>query len=442
MMTQTETTARNNKDRKNDKMNIFLSRCLRRATRTHFHALALAFVLASASVCLAVIPEPQNILYGTITLDNSPVTAAMTNVIVEAFRATNGPAVASYRMGSDPQVGNYYSLGVPVESVAPITDTNSSQVGDNLIIRLYDASGLRSQTNFTIVERGSVLRLDFGATVADSDGDGLPDAWELRWFGNLSKGPHDIAANGQTVLFNFIAGTDPTDPYATWKLNINLTNGLKRVWFLAAAASGPGYDGLTRLYGLQYRPALNTGAWADVAGYTNLVGSNQIVSYFPPGPGPLGFYRCRFALLGYTPPPVTPLPPVDSDGDGLPDAWEVLHFGTLDHDASYVCSNGRTALQNYIAGTDPNSPGSAFKLAIAPNNGQPWVSFTALRAQGVGYDGKTRFYTLESSTSPVVPFVAVAGFSNILAADQVVNLPTGSGPARFFRARASLQGPE
>src|SRR5262249_12070547 len=130
-----------------------------------------------------------------------------------------------------------------------------------------------------------------------------------------------------------------------------------------------------------------------------------------------------------------------TDRDGLPDAWEMLHFGTLDHNASYMCSNGLTALQNHIAGTDPNMPGSAFKLAITPNNGQPRVSFTALRAQGVGYDGKSRFYTLESSTSPLVPFVAVAGYSNILGADQVVNFPTGSGPARFFRARVSLQGP-
>lgn len=92
-----------------------------------------------------VIPEPPNVLYGTIILEGAPVTASMTNVIVEARRVANGPVVASYRMGADPQVGDFYSLRVPVESVLPIADASSSQAGDTVLISLRDANGIRAQ---------------------------------------------------------------------------------------------------------------------------------------------------------------------------------------------------------------------------------------------------------------------------------------------------------
>src|SRR5204863_10122132 len=113
----------------------------------------LALLLLTCTTSLAIIPEPDNILYGTITLDNLPVTAAMTNVIIEARRTTNGPAIATYRMGSDQQAGNSYSLQVSIESLAPIADTNASQAGDALLILLRDDSGIRGHTTSTIVKR-------------------------------------------------------------------------------------------------------------------------------------------------------------------------------------------------------------------------------------------------------------------------------------------------
>ena len=45
----------------------------------------------------------------------------------------------------------------------------------------------------------------------DSDGDGLPDAWEIATFGNLdSDGDSDPDGDGLTVAEEFAAGTDPT----------------------------------------------------------------------------------------------------------------------------------------------------------------------------------------------------------------------------------------
>jgi len=259
----------------------------------------LAFFLCSSTTTLAIVPEPDNILYGSVTLDNVPVTAAMTNVVIEARRTTNGPAIASYRMGSDQQVGNFYALKLSIESVVPINDANSSQAGDSLFIVLRDNSGVRGQTNFTVVERGAAQRFDFGLSVIDIDGDGLPDGWEFRYFGNLSKTPGSITTNGQTVVQHFIAGTDPNNPNGGFRLYIDKSNDLKHVWFTAARAEGPGYDGMTRLYTLQYRPVLESGFWANVPGYISITGSNQTVNYYPPELGDVGFYRACITLLGF-----------------------------------------------------------------------------------------------------------------------------------------------
>jgi hypothetical protein len=269
----------------------------------------LPLLLAANS--LATIPEPDNIVYGSITLDGVPVTAAMTNVVIEARRTTNGPAIAIYRMGSDQQAGSFYSLKLSIESVPPIGNAGASQAGDALFILLRDNSGIRGRTNFTVVERGAVQRLDFGLAVSDSDGDGLPDSWELVHFGGLGQIPGNLTTNGQTVLQHFIAGTDPANPNGGFRLQIDLTNNLKHVWFTAVPAEGPGYEGMTRVYTLQYRPVLNAGFWTDVPGYINVPGANQTVNYFTGGLGDIGFYRACISLLGFNLPPGGVGPPLN-----------------------------------------------------------------------------------------------------------------------------------
>jgi hypothetical protein len=256
----------------------------------------LVLLLGSPVTSQALIPEPDNILYGTITLDGLMVTATQTNVVVEARRTANGPAIASYRMGADAQVGSFYSLKIPNESLSPMSDAAATPTGDVLFITLQDGSGLRGQTNYTVQERGSVARVDFGTAVFDSDGDLLPDAWELQYANNLSWAATNLTANGQTVLQHYIAGTNPNDPQGGFRLQINETNALKRVWFVAARAEGPGYEGKARRYTLEFRANPNAGSWTELAGYVNVVGSNQTVNYFTPGMGSPGFYRTRISL--------------------------------------------------------------------------------------------------------------------------------------------------
>ena len=81
----------------------------------------------------------------------------------------------------------------------------------------------------------------------------------------------------------------------------------------------------------------------------------------------------------------------DTDGDGLPDAWERL----INPDISKVRpgddsdKDGMTNLQEYLAGTYAFDPKDGFTLNIVRvNNGAPVLEFTAIRG---------RTYTLQGS---------------------------------------------
>lgn len=81
------------------------------------------------------------------------------------------------------------------------------------------------------------------------------------------------------------------------------------------------------------------GFWTDVPGFVGITEQNQVANYFTPSAGPPGFYRVGISLAGLVPSPRT----VDTDGDGLPDAWETLSFGTLTCNRCFICANGQTA---------------------------------------------------------------------------------------------------
>ena len=244
----------------------------------------------------AVVSEPDNVLYGSITLNNQPVTSERIDVIVEARRTVNGPAIARYRMGSTLRLGNFYSLRIPVES-APVTNPDASQTGDNLVIVVSDLSGRRIEAAYRVADRANVQRLDLGSSVPDSDGDGLPDSWEFAHFGNLSSGPNTLAANGQSTRYNYLTGSDPNNANSLFRLTLQPSGGQLAVSFFARQSAGVGYEGVARYYSLE--SATNTlGPWNGLAGYTNRLGNNQTITYQRPLPTTPEFYRGRVWLQG------------------------------------------------------------------------------------------------------------------------------------------------
>lgn len=259
---------------------------------------ALAATILSCLPAAATISEPDNLLYGSITLDNAAVTSSRTEVVVEARRTLNGPAVASYRMGSDERAGNFYSLSIPLESVSSPVSPDASLTGQSLFIVVTDPSGIRADHSYTVGQRGEVLRLDFGAPVPDADGNGLPDLWELAHFGATGLDPQAVNPNGHTTLENFVAGTNPNDGTSRFKVNAGIEGAQRKVWFFARAAEGPGYQGVTRFYTLEKSPDLSAGSWMGVPGFIDVPADNQTVIHLAPLAGPRAFYRGKVRVQG------------------------------------------------------------------------------------------------------------------------------------------------
>jgi hypothetical protein len=249
----------------------------------------LATVLTLAAlVTLVTVPppaaeeisEPDNILYGTIVIGTNTVTAARSDVVVEARRTPAGPAVASYRMGTNPGLGSFYLLRVPVEAFGPVAHANASLAGETLYIVLRDASGVQGEAAYTIPERGAAHRVNFGVAVPDSDGNGLPDVWEIARLGGTGQNPNaDVDGDGQSNMKEWIAGTDPADRNDAFRVTIQETSGQIEVAFVALRAEGPGYEGVTRSYSLQSSTNLGSGLWSSLPGLTDVVGNNQTVQY-------------------------------------------------------------------------------------------------------------------------------------------------------------------
>ena len=89
--------------------------------------------------------------------------------------------------------------------------------GPTNFVNLYTSPGqwggrkVRVQGNLIIVFTGAGFDVYENKGLLDSDQDGLPDSWEMKWFGTLNYGPmddfnHDGLLNGAAYL----AGTDPT----------------------------------------------------------------------------------------------------------------------------------------------------------------------------------------------------------------------------------------
>ena len=74
--------------------------------------------------------------------------------------------------------------------------------------------GGSNQVAFSAVDAAGVPEVVVLAAQADTDGDGLPDAWEQQYFHHLGVDPDaDPDGDGLTNLQEYEQGTDPTDPF-------------------------------------------------------------------------------------------------------------------------------------------------------------------------------------------------------------------------------------
>ncbi len=153
-------------------------------------------ITGSVSAVFYVNTNDQIVAYSNttpVTL-NSTVSNGWNKFVIECDYVSK---VWKLSLNEVPMVGNFAFYGSPAEFSA---------------IEIIESS-----TNTTFLDS---INITDSLDGDDTDGDGLPDTWETIYFGDVSPDPLDLASNGvNTVLGCYIAGIDPTDPDAFFKLS-------------------------------------------------------------------------------------------------------------------------------------------------------------------------------------------------------------------------------
>jgi hypothetical protein len=141
----------------------------------------------------------------------------------------------------------------------------------------------------TAAEIGTIYAAHGSEPALDGDADALPDAWEVASFGNIGvsagRRTDDVDRDGIADADEYQSGTNPNNALDYARLEATRANGQFALVFNARAAEGPGYSGVRRHYAIERSPMpAGSGAfsWTTVAGYTDLLATNQAVTCLPP----------------------------------------------------------------------------------------------------------------------------------------------------------------
>ena len=181
-------------------------------------SLFIALVLP-VQAAWALIPEPDNLVYGTVTLDGYPLTAANRDVSLVVKYA--GREVSSYTMGDNPSMLNKYLLEIPVDSILQ-RNTNALRTGDKLEIYYQVGTSSSKAAELVVDERGTTKEINLQLTsehiivgadpsAIDSDGDGISDVYEVANGMNplnASDAALDNDGDGLSNLQEYMNGTD------------------------------------------------------------------------------------------------------------------------------------------------------------------------------------------------------------------------------------------
>ena len=117
-----------------------------------------------------------------------------------------------------------------------------------VVLAQCPATGVISQAGQKLLVSGIVI--DYWNATNDTDGDGLPDWWESRYYGNATNAsPQAIAANGFSNLHCYWLGLNPSNPNSTFKVQ-------------AASQPGTGYPQISwnsiggKTYAVEYANGL------------------------------------------------------------------------------------------------------------------------------------------------------------------------------------------
>lgn len=294
----------------------------------------------------------------------------------------------------------------------------------------------------------------------DSDGDGLPDSWEQAHFGGLDyAGKDDPDGDYCSNLLEYQSGTDPLDGKSFPDTDADGLNDGWELNFFKTLAYGPGEDfdndDATNL--MEYLADSDpTSAFSYPDKDADGINDGWEIRYFgppfdndhdlsikacDPAQDPDGDLATNLAEFTALTDPTDPDSSPDSDGDGLPDGWEVKYFrvGTEDLAAAIAHQDGArdpdgdrlSNLLEYKAGTNPSD-------ATSGNPTLGYWRFEEMLAGEVpaGGNGAYGFPLSITDSSPYGnPMMAWADYSR---PNYVAEVPAAIVPATGAANTASL----
>lgn len=159
----------------------------------------------------------------------------------------------------------------------------------------------------------------------------------------------DPDGDGRVNLLEYALGSDPriVDALAVNEPTVSLVNGMVAITYARVLAAADviyrveiSSDLVTWTYGSAAVTFIQEGFGSPFRSVTiaDITSLNDNVNPH--------FLRLR----------VLPNAVIDSDGDGIPDWWEIQYFGDLSKDGNWVGASGLTNLQAYLRGANPLVP--------------------------------------------------------------------------------------